>query len=190
MLRSMEDDEWFSHDAMTTWGFSWFLRSVLTGLRPTLAQGAHLYLFTDWRQQPNVYGMAEAAGYRVNHSLVWDKEHYGMGTYWRNQHEHIVFASLGMPKAMADRGMGSVLRCKAVPSSSRQHPTEKPPALLRRLIAAIDAPVVLDPFMGVGPTLAAAKWLGRRAIGIELEERYCEIAAKRMAQGVLPLAGD
>lgn len=182
MLRAMEDADWFSHDAMTAWGFSWFLRSVFTDLRPRLTEGAHLYSFIDWRQTPNLYGMLEATGYRVNQCLVWAKPHYGMGTYWRNQHENIVFASNGMPAPMLDRGMGSVLHAASVSPDSRIHPTEKPVALCAAIIVAVPGEVVFDPFAGGGSVLVAAKSIGRRAIGVEIEERYCEIAARRLAQ--------
>jgi site-specific DNA-methyltransferase (adenine-specific) len=69
------------------------------------------------------------------------------------------------------------------------HPTQKPVELLRLLILYSCVPdgVVLDPFAGSGTTLYAAKDLQRRSIGIEIDERYCEIAAKRLRQDVLPL---
>lgn len=67
------------------------------------------------------------------------------------------------------------------------HPCAKPVRWLSWLVGlvSLDGDVILDPFMGSGTTLRAAKDLGRRAIGIEIEERYCEIAAKRMAQETL-----
>lgn len=69
------------------------------------------------------------------------------------------------------------------------HPTQKPEAVMRWALmqAPQDVRTVLDPFMGSGTTLVAAKRLGRKAIGIEIEERYCEIAATRLQQEVLPL---
>tara|TARA_Y100000310_G_C20503760_1_gene725344 strand:- start:48 stop:674 length:627 start_codon:yes stop_codon:yes gene_type:complete len=70
----------------------------------------------------------------------------------------------------------------------RYHPTQKPVALMEWCLGFFpDAQTILDPFMGSGTTLRAAKDLGRRAIGIEIEERYCEIAAQRMSQSVMAL---
>jgi DNA modification methylase len=72
------------------------------------------------------------------------------------------------------------------------HPCPKPEPLLLEIITDFtDAgELILDPFMGSGTTLLAAKRLGRRAIGIEREEKYCEVAAKRLAQGALDLFGE
>jgi DNA modification methylase len=71
----------------------------------------------------------------------------------------------------------------------RVHPTQKPVALFHRIITEHTQPgdLILDPYMGSGPVARAAADLGRRYIGIEIEERYCEIAARRLEQSVLPL---
>jgi len=67
------------------------------------------------------------------------------------------------------------------------HPTQKPLSVMRQLIGWHDDELILDPFAGSGTTLRAAKDLGRRAVGVELEERYCQFAAERLAQEVLEL---
>lgn len=84
------------------------------------------------------------------------------------------------------RLMRSVLRVRSCHGEA-QHPTQKPVALLEHIVE-YSVPwggEVLDPFAGVGSTLLAARNIGCQAIGIEINERYCEIAAKRLAQGAL-----
>lgn len=73
-------------------------------------------------------------------------------------------------------------------NSAKLHPAQKPISLMRWILGELKIPdgwTVIDPYMGSGSTLRAAKDLGLNAIGIELEEQYCEVAAKRSAQEVL-----
>ena len=85
---------------------------------------------------------------------------------------------------MADK---SLFELRPVGQKETSHPNEKPLKLIQRLVrlGSKEAETILDPFAGSGTTLVAAKLEGRKAVGIEINERYCEIAASRLAQGVL-----
>lgn len=75
-----------------------------------------------------------------------------------------------------------------VANGSKLHPCQKPIALMRWCVRFTSSDTIIDPYMGSGTTLRAAKDLGRKAIGIEIEEKYCEIAANRLRQEVLQFA--
>lgn len=112
--------------------------------------------------------------------LVWDKKRPGMnGGPWRYRHESI-YVTAGFVRT--DNAAVSII--EAWPDQA-DHIHAKPLALMTRLVAAAPEGVVADPFAGSGSTLAACKQLGRKAIGVELDERCCEIAARRLAQDTL-----
>jgi hypothetical protein len=145
-----------------------------------------------WRDRPAlVFGhwkSTRPAGTRT--VLVWDKGlASGMGDLsmpWKPNWEQIYVLGSGF-KGRRDSGVISSYTVVTWASKGRVHPNEKPVGLLRDLLQKCPPGVVIDPFMGSGTTLRAAKDLGRKAIGIEIEERYCEIAALRMGQEVLDL---
>lgn len=140
-------------------------------------------VFGTWR-------VARPAGTRQ--VLVWDtKGALGMGAMdlpWKPAHQEVYVLGSGF----SGRRSSDVLCVAPVQSlgyNGREHPHQKPVELLQALIAKCPPGVVADPFAGSGSTLVAAKALGRHAIGVEIDERYCEIAAKRLAQDVLDLSG-
>ncbi|AAN07995.1 DNA methylase [Mycobacterium phage Che9d] len=123
----------------------------------------------------------------VRQVLIWDKRGAGPGmgdltTAFGTSHEEIYL--IGHWAKRSTR-RGSVITTESSPSdltSRIGHPTPKPIGLMETIIAAAPDGVVADPFAGSGSTLVAARNLGRKAIGVELEEKYCELIAKRLDQ--------
>jgi site-specific DNA-methyltransferase (adenine-specific) len=123
--------------------------------------------------------------------VIWDKGPMGMGHHYRRSYETVLVAQKGAPAKWYDttKRVENVIRPgmygigKIIPSKS-QHPTEKPVELMSLFIRLHTQPgeSILEPFAGHGTTLVAAKQLGRKAVGIEISEKYCEIAVKRLAQ--------
>jgi site-specific DNA-methyltransferase (adenine-specific) len=119
---------------------------------------------------------------------VWDKGFVGMGWRYRFQWEAVIIATNGVRKTWnGGNNRSNILEFKKIIPQIGDHPTPKPESLMRQLIEdnSTRGEIVLDPFMGSGTTLRAAKDLGRKAIGIEIEEKYCDLAVKRLAQEVL-----
>lgn len=122
----------------------------------------------------------------VRELLIWDKGNWpGMGDLrlpWGPSTEEIYVIGEGF----VGKRSGQILRDPKRPScATALHPNQKPVGLMEMLVRALPPGVIADPFIGSGTTMVAAKNLGRRAVGIEMEERYCEIAAKRLGQETL-----
>ena len=121
----------------------------------------------------------------IRQVIIWDR-----GSGFQRSHWHFV-PRTEMILLLAKEGfrlstLDQFDLWKVSPSTDKDHPASFPMELpMRAILASEGSNLILDPFMGSGTTLRAAKDLGRKAIGIELDEKYCEIAAKRMAQEVL-----
>jgi site-specific DNA-methyltransferase (adenine-specific) len=166
--------------------------SVVAGAWPlvmeSLDEDTHWYAFASPRRM--VEAATVFAGYKQ--VLAWDKGDRGtvgdltcgFGEAW----EAIYYGMKGRRPLRGPRPR-TVVRKDWSGTMDPLHPTVKPVDLLQIMVgwSTDEGETVLDPFMGSGTTLVAAKNLGRKSIGIEIEERYCEIAAERLSQGVLAL---
>lgn len=162
------------------------IRQALTHCVRVVGQHRHLYVFG-----PD--DVLDGLKISETAALVWSKARNGMGDLsaaWAPAHEPITFAvskhrhggKAGAGNLAARLRKGSVLTVPPPTGRNVRHPSEKPVALLAELVESSSriGELVLDPFAGIGSTLVAAVLSGRRAVGIELDPRYAEIAVDRV----------
>lgn len=119
-------------------------------------------------------------------AVVWDKGGLGMGIHYRRSYEFVLIAQNGSPSWRWNGGHNesNVWHISKILPSINQHPTQKPVELMREILRvhSNEGDLVLDPFCGSGTTCVAAKQMGRRYIGVELDPTFYAMAQKRVAQ--------
>ncbi len=168
------------------WFASWYAE-----VARILRNNGSFWTFLNWRTLPVVMKAASDARLPITSLLVWNKDTLGPGGPQGLRPSYELVALMAKPQfILPDRGVPDVWRFSRS-FKENGHPAEKPVPLVRRIIIECQlmaGSVVVDPFLGSGTTAVAAKALRLRFVGIEAEERYCEIAAKRCAQEVLELS--
>jgi site-specific DNA-methyltransferase (adenine-specific) len=142
---------------------------------------SHVLCFCRWDSEPWFAERLEAAGLTVKGSLIWVKDNHGSGDLkggFAPKHERIIHAVKGTP-TLYERHPDVFVYAK---ESSKDHPTEKPVDLLRKLIqcTTVRGQLVVDTFAGVGSTCVAAAKEGRRWFGCELQQEYYDIGSRRL----------
>jgi site-specific DNA-methyltransferase (adenine-specific) len=179
------DDNW---EAMTALVIEAIARS-----EKNLKEGGSAYVWCGHRQFGKILELFESRGYSTRF-LVWSKEYpppAPPNSGWSSAAELCVYAykpGRVWNGEWQERNVLTYDSYRFGQPGKVPHPTQKPLDLIQKLttLSTSNVQTILDPFMGSGTTLVAAKNLGRKAIGIEIEERYCEIAVKRLSQEVLP----
>jgi site-specific DNA-methyltransferase (adenine-specific) len=145
-------------------------------------EGASCLIFTDWRQLPTVTDAIQAGGWVWRGIVVWDKTTIARPRPgFSSRAEYIVWGTRGIFNR--EIYLQGLISAAAPRGDERRHMTEKPLGLLEQLVAICPpGGLILDPFAGSGSTLDAARNLGRRAIGFELNDEHLETAGYRLAQ--------
>lgn len=181
-------------DADTQFFEHWF-NDVVEEIRRCSSPSTCWMFHCDWRTIGCIAKAVARSGrnipsqaFRLTQALYWHRGSLGMGSPFRNVVEMIGFARGPRWCNNIPKNIPTLIEEPWPYGFKPHHGAEKPVPLIERLLRLIEPTGhvgILDPFMGSGATLVAARNLGRYATGIEIEEKYCETAAKRLSQGPL-----
>lgn len=151
-----------------------------------LKQNTHCYIMINPRNLAELQLKAEKAGFKFQQIIIWAKNNSTPNKYYLNSYEMILMLRKGKAKNINNMGTKNILQINNI-IGNKKHPTEKPVELMEILIenSTTGGDLVLDLFMGAGSTGVACKNLNRNFIGIEIDEKYFNIAKERIENNEL-----
>lgn len=144
--------------------------------------GTHIYIYINARNLKDLQQDAENVGFKYQQIIIWKKNNATPNKYYLNNYEMILMLRKGKAKNIKNMGTKNILEVDNILGGLKTHPTEKPVELNKILIenSSNENDKVLDLFMGTGSTGVACKELNRNFIGIEIDEKYFNIAKNRL----------
>jgi len=160
--------------------------SFIPKLEKVTKQNSGLYLFTRWDVYPEWIEAIKQSEFEVKNCIVWNRKIHGMGDLkesYAPQHDFIIYATKGKVELNGKRPTDIIPKQRVNPEDL-EHPTEKPVSLISELVknSSDKGDLVLDPFAGSGSTLVAAERHDRKYIGIEITEKFVELAEERLKE--------
>lgn len=154
----------------------------LPELYRVMKDGSHIYLMCNFKNLNDLMNKSLAVGFKHINLLVWEKNNCTPSQFYMKNCEYTLLLRKGKSKYINDIGGSKTVHKFNNIIGSKSHPTEKPVDLMKFYIenSSNESDVVLDCFMGSGSTGVAAKNLNRSFIGIELDDKYFEIARNRI----------
>ena len=163
-----------------------FFENLFTNWLRVLKDGGHIYINTDWRTYPFLYPII-LKYFEVRNLIVWDKDWINAGCWYRFRYELIIFCTKGKSERSFSKSEPDIWKVRKIaPTNNRNHPSEKPVELCEKMIlnSSKEGDTVLDCFMGSGSTGVACVENNRNFIGCEIDEKYFNIAEKRISEAL------
>lgn len=147
-----------------------------------LKEESHAYIFTNVLNLTEMLNESQRVGFKLHNLLCWEKNNCTPSQYYMKNCEYVLFLRKGKAKWINDIGGSKTVHQFNNIIGKKTHPCEKPVDLLKFYIAnsSNKGDLVFDPFCGTGSTLVAAKELERNFLGYEIDEKYFDIAIKRL----------